>query len=118
MKVCADDPTRACVTTSDCAAIVACVSNPKHVAHGATTCPTVAADCANPEDDRFLKIKNFASPVGHCTNPTWSDPDTCIDCGLCIDECPVQAIFPEEDLPEEWKKYLKINEDWYKEPGA
>ena len=45
------------------------------------------------------------------------DPDTCIDCGLCIDECPVQAIFPEEDLPDEWKKYLKINEDWYQEHG-
>ena len=29
------------------------------------------------------------------------DPDTCIDCGLCVDECPVQAIYPEEDLPEE-----------------
>tara|TARA_Y100000589_G_scaffold226031_1_gene213472 strand:+ start:239 stop:508 length:270 start_codon:yes stop_codon:yes gene_type:complete len=45
------------------------------------------------------------------------DPDTCIDCGLCIDECPVQAIFPEEDLPDEWKKYIKINEDWYQEHG-
>lgn len=42
------------------------------------------------------------------------DPDTCIDCGLCVDECPVQAIFPEEDLPEEWRKYIQINRDWYK----
>ena len=30
------------------------------------------------------------------------DPDTCIDCGLCVDECPVTAIFPQEDLPAEW----------------
>ena len=42
------------------------------------------------------------------------DPDTCIDCGLCIDECPVQAIFTEEDLPQEWQKYLQTNADWYK----
>ena len=42
------------------------------------------------------------------------DPDTCIDCGLCVDECPVRAIFPGEDLPEEWKKYIQINADWYK----
>jgi len=41
------------------------------------------------------------------------DPDTCIDCGLCIDECPVQAIFTEEDLPEEWHKYIQINADWF-----
>jgi len=42
------------------------------------------------------------------------DPDTCIDCGLCVDECPVQAIFPEEDLPEEWREYIQLNADWYK----
>jgi ferredoxin--NADP+ reductase len=41
------------------------------------------------------------------------DPDTCIDCGLCVDECPVQAIFPEEDLPEEWHKYIQINADYF-----
>ena len=41
------------------------------------------------------------------------NPETCIDCGLCVDECPVQAIFPEEDLPDEWQKYIQINLDWY-----
>ncbi len=35
------------------------------------------------------------------------------DCGLCIDECPVNAIFPEEDLPDELQKYLQVNTDWY-----
>jgi ferredoxin len=37
------------------------------------------------------------------------DPDECIDCGACIDECPVSAIYPEEDLPEEWAEYLELN---------
>jgi ferredoxin len=27
------------------------------------------------------------------------DPDTCIDCGACIPECPVAAIFPEDEVP-------------------
>ncbi len=27
------------------------------------------------------------------------DPDTCIDCGACVPECPWGAIFPEEDVP-------------------
>ena len=45
------------------------------------------------------------------------DPDECIDCGLCVDECPVQAIFPEEDLPSEWHKYIQINSDWFKNNG-
>ncbi len=28
------------------------------------------------------------------------DPDTCIDCGACIPECPYEAIFPEDEVPE------------------
>jgi ferredoxin len=37
------------------------------------------------------------------------DPDECIDCGACVDECPVTAIFPEEDLPDKWQHYLELN---------
>ncbi len=38
------------------------------------------------------------------------DPEECIDCGACIDECPVSAIYPEEDLPEKWADFLEMNE--------
>jgi ferredoxin len=27
------------------------------------------------------------------------DPDTCIDCGACVPECPFNAIFPQDDVP-------------------
>jgi ferredoxin len=37
------------------------------------------------------------------------DPEECIDCGACIDECPVSAIYTEDDLPENEKKWLAIN---------
>ena len=37
------------------------------------------------------------------------DPEECIDCGACIDECPVSAIYTEDDLPEAEKKWLAIN---------
>ena len=30
------------------------------------------------------------------------DPDTCIDCGACVPECPYEAIFPEEEVPVEF----------------
>jgi ferredoxin len=30
------------------------------------------------------------------------DPDTCIDCGACIPECPYDAIFEEDDVPEDY----------------
>ncbi|MBI2322598.1 MAG: ferredoxin family protein [Chloroflexi bacterium] len=42
------------------------------------------------------------------------DPDECIDCGACEPECPVTAIFPAEDVPEQWKNYVEINADWFK----
>ena len=36
-------------------------------------------------------------------------PDECIDCDACVPECPVEAIFAEDDVPEEWNHYTEIN---------
>ncbi|HMN56551.1 MAG TPA: ferredoxin family protein [Ottowia sp.] len=37
------------------------------------------------------------------------DPDECIDCAVCIPECPVNAIFAEEDLPKDQRHMLALN---------
>ena len=37
------------------------------------------------------------------------DPEHCIDCEACVPECPVEAIFHEDNLPEEWKDYKQLN---------
>ena len=37
------------------------------------------------------------------------DPEECIDCSLCVPECPVDAIFAEEDLPQDQQHFLKLN---------
>jgi ferredoxin len=37
------------------------------------------------------------------------DPEVCIDCGACIPECPVQAIYVEDDVPDKWKNYIEQN---------
>lgn len=37
------------------------------------------------------------------------DPDECIDCTLCVPECPVDAIFAEDDVPEEQSQFLAMN---------
>jgi len=37
------------------------------------------------------------------------DPEVCIDCGACVSECPVQAIYPADDVPEKWKSYIDLN---------
>ena len=40
-------------------------------------------------------------------------PDECIDCGACEPECPVTAIFLEEDAPEKWASYTKKNSAYF-----
>ena len=37
------------------------------------------------------------------------DPAECIDCAACEPECPVEAIYPESSLPEEWEPFVRIN---------
>lgn len=39
----------------------------------------------------------------------WIDPDECIDCGACIPECPVDAIFDAPDVPKKWQHYIALN---------
>ncbi|MGL6096926.1 MAG: indolepyruvate ferredoxin oxidoreductase subunit alpha [Fimbriiglobus sp.] len=39
------------------------------------------------------------------------DPDDCIDCGACVPECPVEAIFPDTDVPAKWVAFVQLNAD-------
>lgn len=39
------------------------------------------------------------------------DPDECIDCAVCIPECPANAIFAEEDVPADQLAFIKLNVD-------
>lgn len=36
-------------------------------------------------------------------------PEECIDCEACVPECPVEAIFHEDNLPKEWVEYTQLN---------
>jgi len=56
-----------------------------------------------------------------CIHPTdgegepmlYIDPDECIDCGACEPECPVEAIFAEEDMPEDQDRFVEINTKYF-----
>ncbi|MDB6095999.1 MAG: ferredoxin family protein [Francisellaceae bacterium] len=37
------------------------------------------------------------------------DPDECIDCALCEPECPINAIFSEDEVPESQKEFIELN---------
>jgi NAD-dependent dihydropyrimidine dehydrogenase PreA subunit len=71
-----------------------------------TACVAVCpVDCIHPmqDEDGFADAPMLYIDLSHC-----------IDCNLCLDECPVKAIFPQDDLPAEWAKYLEINAAYYR----
>ncbi len=37
------------------------------------------------------------------------DPDECIDCTLCVAECPVEAIYAEDDVPADQQSFVALN---------
>jgi len=81
---------------------------------------TIAEPCINTKDTACVNVcpvdcihlrkdeDGFATAF-----QLYIDPDTCIDCGACVPECPVTAIFPNEDVPEAWREYIDKNADWY-----
>jgi NAD-dependent dihydropyrimidine dehydrogenase PreA subunit len=42
------------------------------------------------------------------------DPDICIDCGACEAVCPVEAIYAEEEVPEEEHRFIQLNRDFFR----
>jgi ferredoxin len=42
------------------------------------------------------------------------DSEECIDCDACISECPVEAIFPESEVPEKWREFVALNAEMSK----
>ncbi len=45
-------------------------------------------------------------------------PDECVDCGACEPVCPVEAIYYEDDVPDQWSGYTQINADFFAELGS
>jgi len=44
-------------------------------------------------------------------------PEECIDCGACEPVCPVEAIFYEDDVPDEWEEFTPINAEFFEQTG-
>ena len=46
-------------------------------------------------------------------NMFFIDPEECIDCQQCVPACPVEAIFSEEEVPDEWNKFIEMNVNFF-----
>ena len=71
-----------------------------------TACVDVCpVDCIHPTPDNE---EFFEEEV-----QLYIDPEECIDCGVCEPECPVEAIYAEDDVPEEWDSFTEKNADFF-----
>jgi ferredoxin len=80
-----------------------------------TACVEVCpVDCIHgPEDKEGAGAEAKADGFDPEGKMLYVDPEECIDCGACEPECPVEAIFEESEVPEEWNSFIKINYDWF-----
>lgn len=67
-------------------------------------CPV---DCIHPSSDGDGQEAYDSAPQ------LYINPEECIDCGACVPECPVSAIFTEDELPEEYQEDLEKNAAFY-----
>ena len=89
------DPCRGCVDT-------ACID----------VCP---CECiAGPiEVDRIRAVPVAQRPQAFASIQLYIDPIDCIDCGACAVECPAQAIYPDSDVPDEWRDQIEANAAYF-----
>ncbi|WP_432546820.1 ferredoxin [Kineococcus sp. SYSU DK004] len=45
-------------------------------------------------------------------------PDECVDCGACEPVCPVEAIYYEDDVPEQWSAFTAANVEFFDQIGS
>ena len=77
----------------------------------AEVCPV---DCIHgPEDREGMGEEAKEEGFDPTDKMLYIHPEECIDCGACEPECPVEAIFEEDAVPEEWNKFIKMNYDFF-----
>ena len=70
-----------------------------------TACVDVCpVDCIHPRKDE----EEFEA-----AEKLYIHPDECIDSGACVPACPVEAIFANDEVPDEWKNYIDIDAEYY-----
>ena len=69
-------------------------------------CPVDSIHFTKDKDGGEESMKDGFNPDG---KQLYINPEECIDCTACEPECPVEAIFAEDEVPEKWSEYIPLN---------
>ncbi len=86
-----------CISTCDTACVDVC---PVDCIHGPVDTEGSGAEV---KEDGF-------DPEG---KQLYINPDVCIDCDACVPACPVDAIFEESEVPDEWQGSIRLNYEFF-----
>jgi NAD-dependent dihydropyrimidine dehydrogenase PreA subunit len=83
------------------------ITEPCHGVCDASCVDVCPVDCIYPPEGYSLSDAD-KERMRAANEILYIHPEECIDCGACEPECPVEAIFPEDEVPDKWKNYLEI----------
>ena len=86
-----------CVSTCDTACVEVCPVDCIHGPEDREGCGAEAKEDGFDPTDKMLYIH----------------PEECIDCGACVPACPVEAIFANDEVPDQWANYIDIDAGWF-----
>ncbi len=77
----------------------------------------IAQPCVDVKD-RACLIECPVDCIYEGNRTLYINPDECVDCRACEPVCPVEAIFHEDDVPEQWAGYAAVNAEYFRtSPG-
>lgn len=68
----------------------------------------IAEPCINVKDASCVNVCPVEC-IYEGENQYFINPVECIDCGACEPECPVEAIFADDSVPEQWSNFISLN---------
>jgi len=79
----------------------------------------ISAACIDVKDKSCIEVCPVDCIYGDADDRMcYIHPSDCIDCGVCESACPVQAIFPAEELPSEAVRFAELNALWFRDKDA
>ena len=87
-----------CISTCDTACVAVC---PVDCIHGPIDITGAGAEVANMTKEELIGKSLYINP------------EECIDCGACEPECPVDAIYDEDEVPDEYETSIDKNYSFF-----